>query len=105
MAAVRLGTLDPWMERRARERERRRRRKKATMDLDGQIYCPTATAGFSGDNALVSVEHLAHEPKRPVGLCVTVYGGRTRSLLLSPEEARRLAALLLVQAARAEVET
>jgi hypothetical protein len=48
---------------------------------------------------------LAHEPKRPVGLCVTVYGGRTRSLLLSPEEARRLAALLLVQAARAEVET
>ncbi len=74
------------------------------MDLDGQIYCPTATAGFSGDNALVSVEHLPHEPKRPVGLCVTVYGGRTRSLLLSPEEARRLAALLLVQAARAEVE-
>ena len=44
------------------------------MDLDGQIYCPTATAGFSGDNALVSVEHLPHEPKRPVGLCVTVYG-------------------------------
>jgi hypothetical protein len=92
------------MERRARERERRRR-KKASMDLDGQIYCPTATAGFSGDNALVSVEHLPHEPRRPVGLCVTVYGGRTRSLLLSPEEARRLAALLLVGAARSEVET
>lgn len=75
------------------------------MDMDGQIYCPTATAGFSAENALVSVEHLHHEPRRPVGLCVTVYGGRTRSLLLSPEEARRLAALLLVQAARAEVET
>ena len=73
------------------------------MDLEGQIYCPTATAGFSNANALISVESLRHEPRRPVGLCVTVYGGQTRSMLLAPDEARRLAAWLLVAAERSEV--
>jgi len=73
------------------------------MELDRQIYCPTATAGLVNSDALLSVETMRHEPRRPVALCVTVYGGGTRSMLLSPDEARKLAAWLLVEAERAEV--